>query len=119
MSEQPTIMPRYAVHPIEGKIEREIITFKSEKGKDGKTRQKMHREVVEEPGGWIVYTARGDSFRVRSLAELKRLELDEPPEIVDMESGTILGREKVFDLRAMSQSRTKVTAVPTSAATHG
>ena len=83
------IKPRFEVHPLEGNVTRTIYekTLKGEEGKFGGFKEKE----ITEPAGFMVYFPTGASIRVRNDEELERLGFTRAPELVDMESGDVVG----------------------------
>ena len=83
------IKPRFEVHPLEGNVTRTVYekTLKGEEGKFGGFKEKE----ITEPAGFMVYFPTGASIRVRNDEELERLGFTRTPELVDMESGDVVG----------------------------
>lgn len=69
--------------PLDYKTKRTVYQYV--KDKNG-VAQRQDKEVVES-GGYLVKTPKNGSFRVRSLAELRRMNLDQQPALIHMESG--------------------------------
>ena len=87
----PNIKRRFEVHPYEGpdvdedgKVSRIHHSFNEET-------RKMEKKAVKEDAGFMVYTPRGNSVRVKTQEELDRLGFGEDPELVDMDTGEIMG----------------------------
>lgn len=83
------LTPAFEVEEIPGKVKRTKYMY--EERDTGRTDAKgnpikshiMKSKTVEEPGGYMVYFARGHSIRVRNDAELHRLGLDRSPYLSD------------------------------------
>ncbi len=82
----PIVRPRFQVEKLVGKLTRTIFRYKKKKIGDKYTNERVE-ERKEVPAGFLVYTAKGDVFRVPSKAELKRLGFDQPAALIDMDSG--------------------------------
>ena len=57
---------------------------------------------IEEPAGYMVFFPSGSSIRFRTDDELKRLGFDSPANLVDMESGEIVGSMKDMSFHTMT-----------------
>ena len=79
----PNVKPAYIVQRIEGKVDHTTAKPKETGG--------FEYSKKKEPGGYMVYLPNGDSLRVRTDDELKRLGFDSPANLVDMDSGEIVG----------------------------
>ena len=97
------IRPRYEVHKLDGKVER-TITKQNVDDKDKPTGG-FYTETIEEDAGWMVYFPTGSSIRIRTQAEMERLGFDKPPELVDMDSGDIVGSTGQTSLKARSEQK--------------
>ena len=60
---------------------------------------------VEVPYGYNVYFPAGHRIRVRTDAELKRLGFDKPAELIDEETGDVVGRTAQSTLKRNVQHR--------------
>lgn len=98
-----SIKPRFEVHKLDGKVKHTIYE-KAPKGDEGKFGGFVAKEV-EEDAGYMVYFPTGASIRVRTEDELIRLGFAKDPELVDMESGDIVGVANV-SLKARSDQMT-------------
>ena len=98
------IRPRYEVHKLEGKVEHEI--FKMRVDDEGKPSGGFESEVVDEDAGWMVYFPSGSSIRVRNEEELKRLGFDKSADLVDMDSGDVVGNTGQTSLKSRSEQLT-------------
>lgn len=84
------IRPRFEVHPYDGpdvedgKVNRTHYKWDEEK-------RQMIKETVEEDAGFIVYSPSGNSVRIRDEKELRRLGFNRNPELIDMDSGDVVG----------------------------
>lgn len=90
----PQIKPQYIVQKLNGKRKHTIASPAKKGGFDYKE--------VEEPAGYMVFFPSGSSIRVRTDDELKRLGFDSPANLVDMESGEIVGSMKDMSFHTMS-----------------
>lgn len=78
------VRPAFMVQKLEGQVEREVFNFDA-KGKKVKS-------VIKVDAGYLVTTARGNSFRVYTDAEMQRLGFDRNIPLVDFErEGEIVG----------------------------
>ena len=91
---QQNIKPQYIVQKLEGKRKHTIASPSDKGGFDYKE--------IEEPAGYMVFFPSGSSIRVRTDDELKRLGFDSPANLVDMESGEIVGSMKDMSFHTMS-----------------
>ena len=98
------IRPRYEVHKLEGKVEHEI--FKMRVDDEGKPSGGFESEIVKEDAGWMVYFPNGASIRVRDEPELKRLGFDKSADLVDMDSGDVVGNTGQTSLKSRSEQLT-------------
>ena len=75
---QDEVRPAYTVTPIDEPVTVTIRRF------NAKTR-KIESESVEEPGGFMVKTMRGDEVRIKSVEDLRQYGLeDDIPLIAEM-----------------------------------
>lgn len=79
---QTNIQPEYEVETLEG-----TVVEKQIKRVDGRNVE----TDVEVPAGYMVFFPRGHSMRVRNDAELARLGFDNPANLIDTESGEVVG----------------------------
>jgi hypothetical protein len=85
MNELGQVKPAYEVVPLGPDFVTERTVFMYSKNKDGmKTREEKR---VKDTGGYLIKTMKNGSFRVRSLNELRRMNLDQMPALVHVESG--------------------------------
>tara|TARA_R100000008_G_C3579695_1_gene167628 strand:+ start:249 stop:608 length:360 start_codon:yes stop_codon:yes gene_type:complete len=99
-----TIRPRYEVHKLDGEVDHEV--FKMRVDDDGKPAGGFESEIVKEDAGWMVYFPSGASIRVRTKEELKRLGFDKSADLVDMDSGDIVGNTGQVSLKSRSEQLT-------------
>ena len=85
-----SIKPRFEVHKLEGKVTHTVYV-KTEKGDEGKFGG-FKEKTTEEDAGYMVYFPTGASIRVRTEKELERLGFTKAPELIDMESGDVVGQ---------------------------
>ena len=93
---QQNIKPRYEVEFVD-----ETVTETHYVRKDGRNEETQ----VEVPYGYNVYFPAGHSIRVRTDAELKRLGFDKPAELVDEETGDVVGSTAQSTLKRNVQHR--------------
>jgi hypothetical protein len=85
----PSIKPRFEVHKLDGTVSHTIMV-KTKSGDEGKFGG-FEEKIIEEDAGYMVYFPTGASIRVRTEKELERLGFMRDPELVDMESGDVVG----------------------------
>jgi|TARA_Y100001951_G_scaffold78352_1_gene65875 hypothetical protein len=90
----PQIKPQYIVQKLDGKRKRTVASPAKKGGFDYKD--------VEEPAGYMVFFPSGSSIRIRTDDELKRLGFDSPANLVDMESGEVVGSMKDMSFHTMT-----------------
>lgn len=116
---QLDVRPRFEVEKLDGNIRKRFVRYRSTdkpietiKDDDGnivstKTKRAFIREETEElvPAGYIVYTARGDSFHIQTKEQLQRLGLATSPGLVDMETGESIPDFQPTSLKHRAQAR--------------
>lgn len=91
------IKPRYEVEQLHGIVQTRKFRRNAVSG--------MNEEYIDaEPAGFMVYFPSGHSIRVATREELHRLGYDAPPELVDMESGDVVG-DAAVSLKQQVQRR--------------
>ena len=110
--QQRDIKPRYEIERLRGEIEVEILepevrTIKKGTKEFVSTTWKRVKKMV--PAGFMVYLANRGSYRVKDEAELTRLELDVPPDLVDMETGEIVPRVEPVSLKRQVERSVRPT----------
>jgi hypothetical protein len=80
----------YVVRPIEGEVSRDkyiIEARKSGRDKQGNPTytHEMKKITKKEPAGFMVYFPRGHALRLRSVEDLKQYNLDQPPQVVNLD----------------------------------
>lgn len=93
---QQNIKPRYEVEFVD-----DTVTETHLVRKDGRNVEKE----VEVPYGYNVYFPAGHSIRVRDKDELKRLGFDQPAELIDEETGDVVGSTAQQTLKRNVQHR--------------
>ena len=102
------IKPRYEVEFVD-----EEVTEKHFVREDGRNVEKE----VQVPYGYNVYFPAGHSMRVRTDDELKRLGFDKPAELIDEDTGDVVGstqhslKRNVQHRAGASKRRADTTAV--------
>ena len=106
----PQIKPQYIVQKLDGKRKRTIASPTEKGGFD--------YNEIEEPAGYMVFFPSGSSIRVRTDDELQRLGFDSPANLVDMESGEIVGSMKDMSFHTMTnflpESEKKTSIIETT-----
>ncbi len=99
--------PRFQVKKLKGKRERTVMLPNMTEDKDGKpiSAGGFTEELRQEPAGWMVYFPTGSSIYVHTESEMKRLGFDKPAEIIDTETGDVVGREVVHDFEARGEQK--------------
>lgn len=95
---QQNIKPRYEVEELKGTVEITRVKRDSEAGKNVE-------ETVEVDAGYMVYFPAGHSIRVADKEELKRLGFDQPAELIDEETGDVVGSTAQSTLKRNVQHR--------------
>ena len=73
----PNVLPAFTVTKIPGKVDHIIHTFKKDGGG-------IETKTVKEDGGFMVhFPIKGNSIRVRTISDLKRLGFDQTIPMVD------------------------------------
>ena len=87
----------YEVEKLPGKAKVTICTIErvAIPGSEGKTRPQIVKKEIEQDAGYMVYCARGHSFRVKNEKELHELELVGPAPIVDLDTGDIVAAPRL------------------------
>jgi len=85
------IKPRWAYEKLKGTREKKVVQYVTRKDE---TTDRVYRERVEKvvkvPLGYMVYFPQGHSLHVETDEELRRLGLDGPIGLVDMETGEMV-----------------------------
>jgi hypothetical protein len=96
MPQQDKIKPRYEVETVnETVIETHFVR------EDDRNVEKK----VEVPYGYNVYFPAGHSIRVRTNDELRRLGFDVPAELIDEDTGDVVGTTRSASLKQNVQRR--------------
>lgn len=90
------VVPRFEVHPVTEKLKRTIVQ-KTDKGLE-------YTEIDEDRPVYDVFYPAGHSVRIHGDARMKQLGLHNPPELVDEETGDVVGRSGLQSLKAVSES---------------
>jgi len=94
---QRNIKPRFEVH----QINQTIVETRYRRTEDGIN----EKYTVEVPYGYDVYFPAGHSIRVATDAELQRLGFMDPPDLIDMDSGDVVGQAQPVSLRQVVMRR--------------
>lgn len=84
LPQQNVIKPAYSVTPLDDEV---VVTRRLY---DKETR-KIKTVQVKEPAGFLVTTMRGDSVRIRDIAELAMYGLDQDIPLINEELGISVG----------------------------
>ena len=90
------IKPRYEVEFVDQDIEETHMVRENDRNVEKK---------VKVPYGYNVYFPAGHSIRVRTKEELQRLGYDTPAELIDEETGDIVGTTQQHSLKRNVQHR--------------
>jgi len=88
---QRNVKPRFEVHPVNMMVD-ETHYRRTEDGINEKY-------TVSVPYGYDVYFPAGHSIRVRTDAEMQRLGFMDPPDLIDMDSGDVVGQAQPLSLQ--------------------
>ncbi len=118
------IKPRFEVHKLEGTRMRVIAKPKVDPERKDKNGYPLllggfDYSEVEEDAGYMVYFPNGSSIRVRTNDELVAMGFANSAELVDMNSGEIVGQVQSGSLKAVSEqknARSHRTAAQTTVA---
>lgn len=106
---QMDIRPKFEVEELEGEVERTIHYYEAKKSLKGKPVLERKTKTVKKPAGFMVYTSKGDSFRVETEEELQRLGMRGEAPMVDMATGEVVPQVRT-SLKDRAERRVK-TAV--------
>ena len=95
------IKPRFEVHKLDGTRTRRICIPRVDE--EGKPLGGFDYEDKKVDAGFMVYVPSGASIRVRDEAHLKELGLHVDAELVDMDSGDVVGKAGHGSLRSKSE----------------
>lgn len=101
------IRPRFQVRKLEGTYTAKIAKYVKvlDPDTDEPTGAKrLEYEEVERPRGWMVFFPNGSSVHITNEEELKRMGYAQAPELVDLESGDVVGST---DLETRSERKTR------------
>lgn len=93
---QQNIKPRYEVEHVDEMVTETHVVRENDRNVEKK---------VEVPYGYNVYFPAGHSMRVRDDAELKRLGFDKPAELINEETGDVVGTTADHGLKKGVQHR--------------
>jgi len=94
---QRNIKPRFEVHPIN----RMVTETHYRRTEDGVN----EAYSVQVPYGYDVYFPAGHSIRVRTDEEMQRLGFMDPPDLIDMDSGDVVGQSQPVSLQQVVMRR--------------
>ena len=81
------VKPAYELHKIDKEVTVRKVRATFTENANGKRVLKYEFYEVKEPFGWMAYFPQGHSIRIRNADELKRLQLDHPASLIDMDTG--------------------------------
>lgn len=96
MRQGQNIKPRFEVEKINTMVFETRVT---------RVEGRNVEETVEVPYGYAVYFPAGHSIRVRDHAELQRLGFDHPAELIDADTGDVVGTNEPMSLKRQVQRR--------------
>jgi len=99
--QQQNIKPRYQVERVDEMVEETHHVRENDRNVE---------KTVEVPYGYNVYFPAGHSMRVRDDAEMKRLGFDRPPELIDQDTGDVVGSTEPTSLKRNVQHRKDASA---------
>lgn len=116
-------LPKFEVEKVEGKVSvKKLLYVKTKNPDTGVISTRKEEKIVQEPFGYMVYTARGDALRVKNEVDLVRLGFGQPAEYVDMSTGEVV-HQQPLSLKALANMRAVTTAIaqrhPTASASKG
>lgn len=88
---QRDVRPSFVVQRQEGPFEKTVFKFSKEKIAEGKYRTIKTEEKVSIPYGFMVVFPKGHSVFIESEEELHRLGFSGDAQMVDMETGDVVG----------------------------
>jgi len=101
------VKPRFEVHKLEGMGNRRIATPKI--NKEGKLLGGFDYEDKEVDAGWMVYFPNGSSIHVWTEEEMVRQNFLTDPDLVNMETGDVVGKAHSQSLKSRSEQKERVT----------
>ncbi len=101
------VRPRFEVHKLEGKGNRNIATPKT--NKKGDLIGGFEYNDIEVDAGWMVYFPNGSSIHVWTEEEMVRQGFMQDPDLVNMETGDLMGKANTTSLKARSEQKERVT----------
>ena len=113
------VRPRFEVHKLEGTGKRRIATPKVKLNAKGDVILDKNDiptllggfeyEDREVPAGWMVYFPNGSSIHVWTEEEMIRQNFLEDPDLVNMETGDLMGKSSNVSLKSRSEQKERVT----------
>ena len=101
------IKPRFQVEKLQGKAMRQ---FKKQlTDKKGNLIGGFEEYEEEVDAGWMVYFPSGSSIRVWTEDEMVRQGFLDDPDLVNMETGDVVGKAGTVDLKKLSEQKERVT----------
>jgi hypothetical protein len=101
------IKPRFEVHKLDGKAVKKVAKPKMDKA--GKLLGGFDYEDLEVDAGWMVYFPNGSSIRVWTEEEMLRQGFLSEPDLVNMETGDVVGKSANQSLKSRSEQKERVT----------
>lgn len=105
------IRKRFQTKKLDGTYIKHQAVYVPVLDEDGnKTGQRrLEFKEVELERGWMVYFPNGASIHIAREDELKRLGFDKEPDLVDLETGDVIGQGASMDLEHHVERKTKNT----------
>lgn len=105
------IKRRFQTKKLDGTYLKQKAVYVSTLDEDGnKTGQKrLEFQEIEMERGWMVYFPNGASIHIQREDELKRMGYDREPELVDLDTGEVIGDGASLDLERHVERKTKTT----------
>lgn len=98
------IKPRFQVEKLKGKRMKPVVNSKADK--DGKLLGGFEHSEIEVDAGWMVYFPNGASVHIWTEEDMIAEGFMRDPELVDMNSGDVIGTTAETDLKALSEQKT-------------
>lgn len=106
-----SIKRRFQTKKLDGTYIKQVAMYVATLDEDGnKTGAKrLEYKEIEADRGWMVYFPNGASIHIASEEELKRMGYDKEPELVDLDTGEVVGGGESLDLERHVERKTKTT----------
>jgi len=101
------VKPRFEVHQLDGEGTRRIAKPKTDK--EGKLLGGFEFVDKKVPAGWMVYFPNGSSIHVWTQEEMERQGFLSAPDLVNMETGDLMGKSNTQSLKDRSIQKERAT----------